>query len=59
MLEEKIDDGYLDESAARRLARRILHGNARAFFGLLEASPLVPSPSVAVPVSVSERATAP
>ena len=59
VLEEKIDDGYLDESAARRLARRILHGNARAFFGLLEASPLVPSPSVAVPVSVSERATAP
>jgi hypothetical protein len=33
VLQEKVADGYLDEQAARRLARRILHENARAFLG--------------------------
>jgi uncharacterized protein len=32
VLQEKISDGYLDEGAARRLAEKILHDNARAFF---------------------------
>ena len=30
--QEKLGDGYLDQSAAQRLARRILHENARGFF---------------------------
>ena len=33
VLHEKVGDGYLDEGGARRLARKILHGNARDFFG--------------------------
>jgi hypothetical protein len=33
VLKEKVDDGYLDEGGARRLARKILHDNARSFFG--------------------------
>jgi hypothetical protein len=33
VLQEKLDDGYLDEGGARRLARKILHDNARGFFG--------------------------
>ena len=33
VLQEKLDDGYLDEAGARRLAGRILHENARTFFG--------------------------
>jgi hypothetical protein len=32
VLQEKLDGGYLDEAGAQRLARRILHENARAFF---------------------------
>lgn len=32
VLQEKVSSGYLDESAARRLARKILHANAREFF---------------------------
>ena len=32
VLQEKVDDGYLDEGGARRLARRILHANAQDFF---------------------------
>jgi hypothetical protein len=32
VLGEKVKDGYLDESGARRLARKILNANARAFF---------------------------
>lgn len=31
-LDEKIADGYFGPDAARRLARRILHDNARDFF---------------------------
>jgi hypothetical protein len=33
VLARRVADGYLDEDAARRLARRILHENARAFLG--------------------------
>jgi uncharacterized protein len=33
VLQGKLAAGYLDEAGARRLARRILHENARAFFG--------------------------
>jgi len=36
VLREKVGAGYLDEAAARRLARKILHGNARDFFGQTE-----------------------
>jgi hypothetical protein len=33
VLQEKLEDGYLDEGGARRLARKILHDNASRFFG--------------------------
>jgi hypothetical protein len=32
VLREKVTDGYLDDAGARRLASKILHENARAFF---------------------------
>src|SRR5262245_37403285 len=34
VLQERVDGGYLDEEAGRRLARRILSENARDFFAL-------------------------
>ena len=32
VLQEKVDDGYFSENDGRRLARKILHDNAEAFF---------------------------
>jgi predicted TIM-barrel fold metal-dependent hydrolase len=34
VLEEKVRSGYFDETDARRLAAKILHGNAERFFKL-------------------------
>lgn len=34
VLEEKVRSGYFEESDARRLAAKILHANAEAFFGI-------------------------
>jgi hypothetical protein len=41
VLAERVQAGYLDEEGAQRLARRILHGNARAFFepGISSSTP--------------------